>query len=88
MKNIKVLLISLFMFTACSSDSSDESFSYDLTQNGCKTEKQTFSSLADMCHGLTNDSLNNFCAHKLRCDKFKADCAGQDIDTSCTSSED
>lgn len=49
-----------------------ESFSYDYTENGCKTGEQKFDSLEALCAGLKDDQLNHGCAPSIRAEKFKA----------------
>ncbi len=56
---------------------SSSSYSYTLTENGCSTQKQSFSSKEAMCEGLKNDSLNHYCAESLRRNRFTSDgCSG------------
>ena len=74
MKNILLVMSLVFTLVACSNSSSDESYSYEYTLNGCPTGQQTFSSLKDMCAGLADDERNNFCADTLRCQRFQSDC--------------
>ena len=54
-----------------------ESFSYELTLNGCSTGRQTFSSREAMCSALRDDGRNRDCARSLREDHFKKNCPGQ-----------
>ncbi len=54
-----------------------ESRSYEFTENGCATGKQSFSSNGEMCAALQNDALNKGCAPNLRERYFKAQCPGQ-----------
>lgn len=56
-----------------------ESFSYTLEQNGCSTETQNFGSLAEMCQGLQNNTLNNGCALELRAEFYKLKCTGSEF---------
>ena len=86
MKKLTALTVALFLFTACGSDNNSETFTYDLTQNGCPTGSKSFSSRSDMCKSLADDKANNFCAHTLRCQKFINDCSDLNIDTSCSPS--
>jgi hypothetical protein len=65
-----------------SSDSSKtESFSYELTLNGCETGRQTFTSRDAMCSALRDDARNRNCARSLREDFFKRNCPGQTWET-------
>lgn len=41
-------------------------FSYNLTENSCSTEQQSYASQAAMCEGLQSDSRNHGCAENLR----------------------
>ncbi len=43
-----------------------ESYSYDLTENGCATGKHTFSSVGAMCSALADNATNKGCAFTLR----------------------
>ncbi len=72
---VVILLFSAFILEACAKKVETKSYSYDLTENGCRTENQTFSSREEMCDGLKNDSLNHNCAQDLRFEKFKSDCS-------------
>lgn len=57
---------------------SDQSkLTYSLSENGCQTGEHTFYSEQQMCDGLKNDALNNYCALRLRQLKFQADCQGR-----------
>lgn len=62
------------------SDGGNKTLQYSFTQeiNGvkCETGTHTFSSLTDMCIGLADDQRNDFCAEDARCDRFKRDCQG------------
>ena len=61
-------------------DSTDENqseeYSYEFSNNGCKTGAHDFNSLEDLCKGLQDDSLNNNCAYSMRRDLFEAQCSG------------
>lgn len=76
-----ILLVFLFAATACNQlmDYADEdsAYSYSFNVNGCNTGEKSFSSRAEMCSALTNDSLNNNCAENERYTKFLSDCPGQ-----------
>lgn len=86
--NSFIKISTLFFFslisTACylsnknnsSVNSESQSIKYNLSYNGCSTGNQEFSSIEDMCNGLKNDSRNNYCAQKLRYEKFKSECPG------------
>jgi hypothetical protein len=67
--------------TGCghSADSNSTSLTYELEENGCKTEKHEFSSQQDMCDGLRSESLNHRCAYGLRSATFKQSCPGQEF---------
>lgn len=47
-----------------------ESYSYQFSENGCDTSKQSFSSMAAYCNGLADSSLNHGCALELRRQAF------------------
>lgn len=81
-----IVLTCLFLVTSCSKDTlskitnannNAQSYSYNLSENGCSTGEQVFSSQSAMCDGLRNDALNNFCAQGLRYQKFQNDCPGR-----------
>jgi hypothetical protein len=74
-----------FLITACSVDvtknlpgngANSQSLSYNLTENGCSTGNQSFSTQDALCNGLRDDALNNYCAQSLRFQKFQNDCPG------------
>lgn len=83
------ILFSMMAFAvACSSNHSDstpsqrvemsESYSYQFNENGCDTDKQSFSSVADYCLGLQNENVNHGCALDLREDAFqRQQCPGE-----------
>lgn len=56
-----------------------ETYSYTLEANGCSTETQTFSTLAEMCKALQNNTLNNNCALELREDFFAKNCGSSEF---------
>lgn len=84
--NKLVILTFIFLAASCSKETltkltngnnnSAQTLSYTLTENGCSTGEQKFSSQEQMCEGLKNDSLNNYCAQNLRYQKFQNDCPG------------
>ena len=84
---VVVLTCGLLVACAKSRDSNDgdgnntetktESFSYDFDMNGCKTEKQQFTSREALCKALQDSKLNRGCALDLRKDEFKKSCTGQ-----------
>ena len=65
------LFLASFIMQSCNNSLTDtvvknyntETYSYQLTENGCTTGKKNFSSLSEMCNSLKNDSANNFCAY-------------------------
>ena len=83
---MKITVLSLFvgslMLQSCGVNLKDalivkkggSEYLYNLTDNGCSTGDQSFSSLTAMCENLKNDSANNFCAYELRRSKFETDC--------------
>ena len=81
-----VILTLMFLASSCSKETlskltngnnnNAQTLSYTLTENGCSTGEQYFSTQDDMCDGLKNDSLNNYCARNLRYQKFQNDCPG------------
>jgi hypothetical protein len=69
------------LFSSCdaitkSANGSSESFTYQLSENGCDTGKHSFGSLDDYCTGLENNSLNNNCAYNSRQSLFSQKCNG------------
>ncbi len=76
------LVLSILVLQSCNTNLNDtittrknsENYSYNLSENGCSTELQQYSSLASMCDGLKNESANNFCAYNLRRSKYESDC--------------
>lgn len=83
MKNL--ILIGVLFLVGCSgnslgkaldpnNNSNTQSYSYNLTENGCGTDEHVFSSREAMCDGLKNESLNHSCAYNLRRTKFNSDC--------------
>ena len=77
---LKAILVitSVLFFVGCqkSEEQSNQSYTYDLTENGCPTGSHSFSSQEAYCNALKNDSLNNHCANSLRYDTFKSACPG------------
>jgi hypothetical protein len=58
-------------------NSSNSNLSYELTYNGCKTGKHSFSSEEALCEGLQSESLNNGCAENMRKQYFTShSCSG------------
>ena len=81
MKIILVLLILTSFVLSCSKDKNEESFSYDLSHNGCPTGRKTFNSKDAMCATLKDDGANNYCANQLREEHFKQNqCPGDYYD--------
>lgn len=60
-----------------STNNKNESFKYNLSYNGCSTGEQSFNSRSEMCTGLQNNKLNNYCALDLRRIHFENECPGQ-----------
>lgn len=55
----------------------NSSLSYNLTENGCSTGQQQFSSEAALCEGLQSESRNHGCAESLRRSTFQShNCPG------------
>jgi hypothetical protein len=79
LKNITVLLATCLIIACQKTEdqTSKQSLSYDLTQNGCATGAHNFSARDAYCNALKNDSLNNYCANMLRYELFKTECPGQ-----------
>ena len=76
----QILLILIVLFGAACSvshNSKSESLGYDFTVNGCPTGKREFSSRAEMCQALQNNTLNGGCALVSREEFFKEQCPGQ-----------
>src|SRR5690348_478541 len=69
------------MICGCNSDvtasSSSENLNYRLSEDGCDTGNQKFSSKEDYCHGLENDAKNYYCALDLRRDLYQQRCNGR-----------
>ena len=91
MKKI-ILILSIISLTGCDVRVDDggvdaqggkQNLKYSYSVNGCETGEKSFSSLTDLCYGLANDEMNNFCAGDLRCDRFKRDCQGLQLDVTC-----
>lgn len=67
------------LLTACGSDGkigtkvskTSEKYSYDFTDNGCKTNKQSSNSIDGLCRKLEDHALNNYCAYGMRAEEFK-----------------
>ncbi len=59
--------------------SETEKLSYSYNVNGCKTDKQQFTSTDELCKGLQNKTLNKGCALELRKIKFQAECRNQEF---------
>lgn len=74
----RILIVTVFVLNALVlSHCGKEDFSYELSQNGCNTEKHEFSSRDEMCAGLKSQELNKSCAVSLREQQFKnSQCAG------------
>jgi hypothetical protein len=55
---------------------------YDLTENGCKTDRHDFASSSEqetkrqLCESLQNEGINNGCAQRLRYQLFTQKCSG------------
>ena len=52
----------------------NENYSYDYTENGCKTGAHSFSDLGSYCKALQDEELNKGCAGKMRKDAFSTQC--------------
>ena len=81
MKKILLLFIICFFYLGCdainkAAKTNEQTLSYNLTVSGCSTGSHAFSTLADYCAGLQNNSLNNFCAVNSRADLFNQNCSG------------
>ena len=81
------LICFIFSVSACSLSNTVDSLTkaqstnnltYSFTDGGCSTGEHTFYSNEQLCQGLKNDALNNYCAVSLRQSKFRTDCPGQD----------
>jgi hypothetical protein len=62
---------------ACSKEEKEEKYSYDFSENGCKTEKHEFGSVPALCDGLQDESLNHSCASSMRRSMFEKSCPGR-----------
>ena len=79
MKKITLILFSLSILTSCNvkTESNEAKYSYNLTNNGCPTKEQTFSSFDSYCAGLKNETLNEGCARTMRREIYNnAKCPG------------
>lgn len=79
MKNLVFILVSVNVFSACNvkTESKEAKYSYNLTNNGCPTKEQTFSSFDAYCAGLKNEVLNDGCARTMRREIYiSAKCPG------------
>lgn len=75
----RILVVTVFVLNALvlSHCGSDTKYSYELSSNGCSTEKHEFSSKDEMCSGLQSSSLNKGCALSMREQYFKSNsCTG------------
>lgn len=71
------LLVVALLLVGCNKEQKSESYSYDLSLNGCATGKHTFSSKGEMCAALKDDVRNNNCAYSLRKQTFESNgCPG------------
>lgn len=68
MKTLVVVSLSVCLLASCGKK---EKFSYDFTENECKTGEHKADSKDDHCSNLKNNSLNNGCAEKLRKDEYE-----------------
>jgi len=59
--------------------SSEESFTYSFTVNGCATGSHSAASKIEYCQNLANDELNQDCASSLRKQAFDQACAGSGV---------
>ena len=75
MKNLIKLAPGLVVIALTLVGCESADYSYNLTQNGCSTGDQKFSSKDDLCAGLKNDELNKNCAYSLRQEKYQTDCS-------------
>ncbi len=77
------IISSLTLLSSCQKDADNitsdrtESRSYEFTENGCATGKQSFASKDELCAALQNETLNKGCALSLRERYFKGQCPGQ-----------
>ena len=86
-RNLSFFAILTLGFTSCDISKSTNgliktqatanSLSYNYTENGCSTGEHTFYANDQLCDGLKNDSLNNYCALSLRHSRYQTDCAGR-----------
>ncbi len=78
LKAFLTLSLAASCVTACNVDlkSEDKSsnFAYDFDQNGCKTGRHEFGTMAEYCNALKNDPLNNYCAYSFRKADYEANC--------------
>jgi hypothetical protein len=73
MNRLFIILTSSLLINACGSkESKDEKYTYQFSENGCDTGKQSFSSKLDYCNALKNDSLNNGCAAFTRAKTYQS----------------
>ena len=72
------MALAVVLLSACGSDGigtkvekKSAKFSYDFTENGCKTQKQSADSVDGICRKLKDHALNNYCAYGMRAEEFK-----------------
>lgn len=83
-----ISLSCLTLALAACSDSSDsvpasygvnQALTYELSEKGCTTGRQTFPSFTELCVGLQNNTINNYCALDMRAQHFRRSCQGQNF---------
>jgi len=57
-------------------DAASESFKYSFSEGFCTTGEKSFSSNAQMCTALQNNTYNNGCAQAQRQSYFQSKCPG------------
>jgi hypothetical protein len=84
---IKAIIILIALLSAsCNAlqDAASESFKYSFSEGFCTTGEKSFSSNAQMCTALQNNSYNNGCAQAQRQSYFQSKCSGAWTPSSAT----
>ena len=68
--------VSALSLSACQKEENkkSESYTYNYTCNGCKTEEHSFDSKDAYCSALLNESANNSCCRNMREDVYAQQC--------------
>lgn len=71
-------LFGILFLVSCNvvQDAASESFKYSFSEGFCSTGEKSFSTNAQMCTALQNNSYNNGCAQSQRQSYFQSKCPG------------